>query len=46
MLGIEGLKAWYGEAQVLRGLDLEVDQGQVVTLVGRNGAGEDHYSAA
>ncbi len=40
MLRIEGLKAWYGEAQVLRGLDLEVDQGQVVTLVGRNGAGK------
>ena len=40
MLKIEGLNAWYGEAQVLRGLDLEVDQGQVVTLVGRNGAGK------
>jgi branched-chain amino acid transport system ATP-binding protein len=40
VLRIEGLQAWYGEAQVLRGLDLEVDQGQVVTLVGRNGAGK------
>ena len=40
MLRVEGLNAWYGEAQVLRGLDLEVDQGQVVTLVGRNGAGK------
>ena len=40
MLRIEGLNAWYGEAQVLRGLDLELDRGQVVTLVGRNGAGK------
>jgi branched-chain amino acid transport system ATP-binding protein len=40
MLKIEGLSAWYGEAQVLRGLDLEVQEGQVATLVGRNGAGK------
>jgi branched-chain amino acid transport system ATP-binding protein len=40
MLKIEGLSAWYGQAQVLRGLDLEVQEGQVATLVGRNGAGK------
>jgi branched-chain amino acid transport system ATP-binding protein len=40
MFRIEGLSAWYGEAQVLRDLSLEVDAGQVVTLVGRNGAGK------
>src|SRR6266511_3953469 len=39
VLSVKGLSAWYGEAQVLRGIDLDVDQGQVVTLVGRNGAG-------
>jgi branched-chain amino acid transport system ATP-binding protein len=40
MLTVDGLAAWYGEAQVLRGLDLEVEAGQVATLVGRNGAGK------
>jgi branched-chain amino acid transport system ATP-binding protein len=40
MLTIEGLSAWYGQAQVLRGLDFEVEAGQVATLVGRNGAGK------
>jgi branched-chain amino acid transport system ATP-binding protein len=40
MLKIENLSAWYGEAQVLRGVSLEVERGQLVTLVGRNGAGK------
>ncbi|MBA2447742.1 MAG: ABC transporter ATP-binding protein, partial [Chloroflexi bacterium] len=35
MLSVEGLSAWYGEAQVLRELDFRLEQGQVVTLVGR-----------
>ncbi|PZA06764.1 MULTISPECIES: ABC transporter ATP-binding protein [unclassified Meiothermus] len=40
MLRVQGLKAWYGEAQVLFGVDLEVNEGEAVTLVGRNGAGK------
>ena len=40
MLEIEGLSAWYGEAQALRDLSLHAAQGEVVTLVGRNGAGK------
>jgi branched-chain amino acid transport system ATP-binding protein len=40
MLKVEGLQAWYGESQVLHTVTLEVDQGQVVTLVGRNGMGK------
>jgi branched-chain amino acid transport system ATP-binding protein len=40
MLRIEGLSAWYGEARALRGVDLEVGEGEIVTLVGRNGAGK------
>ena len=40
MLNVQGLSAWYGEAQVLRGVDLDVEKGQVVTLAGRNGAGK------
>ncbi|MGH8891690.1 MAG: ABC transporter ATP-binding protein [Actinomycetes bacterium] len=40
MLSVEGLSAYYGEAQVLRDVSLEVASGEVVTLVGRNGAGK------
>jgi branched-chain amino acid transport system ATP-binding protein len=40
MLRIDGLDAWYGEAQVLRDAALEVAAGEVVTLCGRNGAGK------
>jgi branched-chain amino acid transport system ATP-binding protein len=40
MLRVEGLAAWYGEAQALGGLDLHIEPGQVITLVGRNGAGK------
>ncbi len=38
-LEIKGLNAWYGESHVLHGVDLRVDEGEVVTLLGRNGAG-------
>ena len=34
-----GLQAWYGETHVLHGVDFEVRPGEVVTLLGRNGAG-------
>ncbi|NUT37072.1 MAG: ABC transporter ATP-binding protein [Hamadaea sp.] len=40
MLRIDGLSAWYGEAQVLRDVALQVGAGEVVTLCGRNGAGK------
>jgi branched-chain amino acid transport system ATP-binding protein len=38
-LEIAGLQAWYGESHVLHGIDLTVNEGEVVTLLGRNGAG-------
>lgn len=38
-LEIQGLQAWYGESHVLHGVDLVVQPGEVVTLLGRNGAG-------
>src|SRR5471032_3070978 len=38
-LEISGLNAWYGESHVLHGVDLHVNEGEVVTLLGRNGAG-------
>ncbi|MBO9356579.1 ATP-binding cassette domain-containing protein [Bordetella petrii] len=38
-LEISGLQAWYGESHILHGVDMKVGQGEVVTLLGRNGAG-------
>ena len=38
-LTISGLQAWYGESHILHGVDLTVRKGEVVTLLGRNGAG-------
>ena len=40
MLRIESLSAWYGEARVVRDVSLEVAEGEIVTLAGRNGAGK------
>ena len=39
LLRIKDLNAWYGESHILHGVDLVVNQGEVVTLLGRNGAG-------
>jgi branched-chain amino acid transport system ATP-binding protein len=38
-LEIRGLHAWYGESHILHDVNLVVNQGEVVTLLGRNGAG-------
>ena len=38
-LEITNLHAWYGESHILHGINLSVQPGQVVTLLGRNGAG-------
>ncbi len=39
MLEVQNLEAWYGKSQVLRGVDLHVGKGEIVALLGRNGAG-------
>jgi branched-chain amino acid transport system ATP-binding protein len=39
LLRLSGLNAYYGESHVLHGVDAHVDEGEVVTLLGRNGAG-------
>jgi branched-chain amino acid transport system ATP-binding protein len=38
-LQISDLHAWYGESHVLHGVDMHVSEGEVVALLGRNGAG-------
>ena len=36
---VKALHGWYGESHVLHGVDFHVDEGEVVSLLGRNGAG-------
>ena len=40
LLRIRGLEAWYGESHVLHGVNIDIHEGEVVTLLGRNGAGK------
>src|SRR4051812_46847720 len=40
MLSVRNLQSWYGESHILHGVDLDVREGEVVTLLGRNGAGK------
>lgn len=40
LLDAQDLSAWYGAAQILHGLNLQVRRGEVVALMGRNGAGK------
>lgn len=39
MLKVAGLQAWYGESHILHGVEFSVQEGEIVTLLGRNGAG-------
>ncbi|WP_404439445.1 ABC transporter ATP-binding protein [Stutzerimonas chloritidismutans] len=40
LLSVRELNAWYGESHALHGIDLDVHQGETVTLLGRNGVGK------
>ena len=43
LLGVRGLKAGYGGGRVLFGVDLDLDAGEVVTLLGKNGMGRTTF---
>jgi branched-chain amino acid transport system ATP-binding protein len=40
MLKVEGIETWYGAIQAIKGISLEVNQGEIVALLGANGAGK------
>ncbi|MCK6452142.1 MAG: ABC transporter ATP-binding protein [Alphaproteobacteria bacterium] len=40
MLSVQGVHTFYGHIEALRGVDMEVRQGEIVTLIGANGAGK------
>lgn len=40
VLTVKNLESWYGESHILHGINFDVRQGEVVTLLGRNGAGK------
>src|SRR5437762_14288043 len=40
LLAVRDLHAWYGESHILHGVHFDVHAGEVVTLLGRNGAGQ------
>jgi branched-chain amino acid transport system ATP-binding protein len=40
LLSVRGVKTYYGRVQALKGIDLEVNEGEIVTLIGANGAGK------
>jgi len=40
MLNVEGIETWYGAIQALKGISLDVNQGEIVSLLGANGAGK------
>lgn len=40
MLNVDGIHSYYGKAEILRGLSFRIDRGEVVALLGRNGAGK------
>ena len=40
LLAVRGVTTYYGKIIALRGVDLDVNQGEIVTLIGANGAGK------
>jgi branched-chain amino acid transport system ATP-binding protein len=46
LLAVQGLRAGYGETEVLRGIDLDVGSGEIVAVLGSNGVGKSTLNRA
>ena len=46
MIKVQGLKKNFGSLQVLKSINLEVSQGEVVAIIGPSGTGSPHYYVA
>ncbi|HTZ03106.1 MAG TPA: ATP-binding cassette domain-containing protein, partial [Xanthobacteraceae bacterium] len=46
LLAVQGLRAGYGETEVLRGVDLDVRSGEIVAVLGSNGVGKSTLNRA
>lgn len=46
ILEVEGLHAWYGKSHVLHGVDMHIGEGEIVSLLGRNGVGRSTTAKA
>ena len=40
LLTVRGVETFYGKIQALKGVDIDVNEGEIVTLIGANGAGK------
>lgn len=40
LLSVSKLNAWYGESHVLHGVDMTIGEGEMITILGRNGVGK------
>ena len=40
LLAVRGVQTFYGKIQALKGIDMDVNDGEIVTLIGSNGAGK------
>lgn len=40
LLKIENLESWYGKLQILKGIDMEINKGELVAIIGPNGSGK------
>ena len=43
MLNVEGLKSGYQRVQILHGVTLNIDEGEIVSVIGRNGVGKSTF---
>ena len=43
LLEVNGLEVYYGVIQAIKGISFTVEQGEVIALIGANGAGKDHH---